>query len=442
MKKIIAYVTSHGHMDIEWYQPLDTYRYWMSEALEMLADFQKEYPEQSYILDGAVFPLEAVLRLHPEYEEQLRGLIRDGKLLIGPFYTQFDEFLNAGETVIENCLYGDRLAKKFGHCMKAGYLPDNFGHPSQLPQIFRNFGIDNLLFTRGMVDTPREKKEFRFVGDDGSELYGINFAYYATFSIYSNNSPAPGTPNLIPGSCYTMVDYHTVREISEHRDNKKIAWELIKNVRENAGFYPSGIVPMFMGCDHCPPQKDILRTLALANSLQDEITFVFGDGDGYSALLRERFPPDTDAFRGNLLGLKTEYLLLGAMSSRTYLKRMHDTCEHILFDYALPAHLLARLFGISQPETMLDDSLRKLLLNSTHDTIHGSSLDTVHTEQEYRYSALSQNAMWTFHNALDELGSRMALPEDGCDGAFMVLTLPVPVMRSARPILSPTEKMF
>lgn len=422
MKKIIAYVTNHGHMDIEWYQPLDTFRYWMSEAAEMLMHIREKEPNQSYIFDGAFFPVEEVLELHPEYEEKLRELVRKRALLVGPFYTQFDEFLNSGETIIENCLWGDRRSRAFGGVMKAGYLPDNFGHPSQLPQIMRDFGIDNLLFTRGMPDVKSGKREFFFVGDDKSVLYGVNFAYSAAFSIYSNNDPLPGIPLIIPNTDRCLGDYQTIREISEHRDHRKIAEELIKNVLDNARFYPSGVVPVFTGCDHCPPQDGILETLKLANSMQNEIEFIFGDGDGYSRLLRSRFKKNADRFCGNLLGIKTDYLLLGAMTSRTYLKRQHDRCEHLLFDYALPAHALAGLLGISLPETMLNDAVKKLLINSTHDTIHGSSADAVHVEQEYRYSSIEQNAAWTFHDALERIGRLMPPPGEKKDGSVVVFT--------------------
>ena len=428
-KKIIAYVTSHGHMDIEWYQPLDTYRYWMSEALEMLSEFQKENKDQTYILDGSVFPVEAVLKLHPEYEEKLKDLIKNRKLLVGPFYTQFDEFLNSGETIIENCLYGDRLSKKYGAVMKAGYLPDNFGHPSQLPQIFRGFGIDNLLFTRGMPNTKQGNKEFLFVGDDDSYIYGVNFAYYATFSIYFNNDPLPCVPYIIPGSKYFLLDFQGVRNISEHLDNEKIAKEIIENARAYSKHYPSGIVPMFMGCDHCPPQKNILKTLELANSMQDDIEFIFGDGDGYSEILRNNVPDTLETFKGNLLGISNDFLLLGAMTSRTYIKRQHDNCEHMLFDYALPTHCIAEIAGIKLPETMLDDSIKKLLINSTHDTIHGSSLDTVHIEQEYRYSAIAQNSMWTFNDALEQIGRSMVSIKDDRSGSVIVYS-PVGVKNS------------
>ena len=189
MDRIIAWVTNHGHMDIEWYQPLDTFRCWIGEALEMLMELARENGTQSYILDGAFFPLEEALALHPEYEEALRALVRDRRLLVGPFYTQFDEFLNAGETIVENCLYGDRLSRAFGGGMKAGYLPDNFGHPSQLPQIFRDFGIDNLLFTRGMPDTPQGTKEFRFVATTAASSMA---------STSPITPPSPSTTTMIP----------------------------------------------------------------------------------------------------------------------------------------------------------------------------------------------------------------------------------------------------
>jgi alpha-mannosidase len=33
-KKIVGYVVNHGHMDIEWYLPLRSYRFWTVEALD------------------------------------------------------------------------------------------------------------------------------------------------------------------------------------------------------------------------------------------------------------------------------------------------------------------------------------------------------------------------------------------------------------------------
>src|SRR4051812_50027686 len=60
-----------------------------------------------------------------------------------------DEFLVSGESLIRNLLRGHRISREFGTPMPVGYLPDLFGHVGQMPQIWRQFGLDNTILWRG-----------------------------------------------------------------------------------------------------------------------------------------------------------------------------------------------------------------------------------------------------------------------------------------------------
>ena len=66
-----------------------------------------------YVLDGQVYPLEEYPEAAPYDADEMRALIRAGKLTVGPFYTQFDEWLPGAENMIRNCLYGKRRAAAF-----------------------------------------------------------------------------------------------------------------------------------------------------------------------------------------------------------------------------------------------------------------------------------------------------------------------------------------
>ena len=114
MEKTIGFIITAGHLDIEWYQPLNSYRFWTVEAFEDLLAASNRSDFKSYVLDGQVFPLEEYLEVVPEDEARIRDLIKDGKLAIGPFYTQFDEWIPSTENMIRNCLYGKRKAEKLG----------------------------------------------------------------------------------------------------------------------------------------------------------------------------------------------------------------------------------------------------------------------------------------------------------------------------------------
>ena len=45
------------------------------------------------------------------------------------------QVLSSGEALIRNFLVGHQVCTAIGGKMNAGYIPDNFGHISQMPQI-------------------------------------------------------------------------------------------------------------------------------------------------------------------------------------------------------------------------------------------------------------------------------------------------------------------
>ena len=103
MKKIKAFVINHGHMDIEWYQPLATFSRWFCQSLAMLDEIAQNDPDYAcYTYDGVVYPVLYAMRRDKLLAQKVKSLLSAGKLRIGPFYTQFDEFLISGEHMIKN----------------------------------------------------------------------------------------------------------------------------------------------------------------------------------------------------------------------------------------------------------------------------------------------------------------------------------------------------
>ncbi len=420
-KKIKAYVINHGHMDIEWYQPLTTFGTWFADCITMLADIaDKEEDYACYVYDGMVFPVLYALKEGMVSLDCVKKLITDGKLKIGPFYTQYDEFLTSGEGIIRNCLIGDRKCRELGaEPMKAGYLLDNFGHPVQLPQIFNNFDIHSLFFSRGMCDTGNAYKELVFRSPDGSELAALNFNYSASFNIFANNHPRAHLPNYLP---YYQTNYFTIelkQEIAQHIDHAGIAQQMIDGVKRNAPFYPSGIVPVFAGTDHCPPQSGLTKTLALANAMQDEIEFIFTDAGELSNALQPH-KANMAVVTEDLIGQKYEHLLFGAMTTRMYLKQMMYACERQLFDYALPLAAYARYLGAESTQAILDEAAELLMMNASHDSIHGSSVEAVHKENEYRFDRAAQLTAHSIHDSMENISGHLC--GDGETDAFTVFS--------------------
>ena len=145
------HVISHTHWDREWYQTFQQFRLKLVHLIDKLLDILAEDPEFKYfMLDGQTIVLDDYLHMRPEMEETLREHIQSGRILIGPWHILPDMFLVSPEAHIRNLLQGERTTRKFGPKMPIGYIPDPFGHPGQVPQILKGFGIEAAALWRGL----------------------------------------------------------------------------------------------------------------------------------------------------------------------------------------------------------------------------------------------------------------------------------------------------
>ena len=147
-------VVPHTHWDREWYLPFEVFRLRLGSVVDGVLDTLERDPSfTSFTLDGQAIVLEDYLEVRPENEGRLQALLDAGRLEVGPSYVLPDEILVGGESLVRNLLLGRRVCRRFGvEPSGAGYLPDSFGHPAQLPQILAGFGIRTFLFSRGMGD--------------------------------------------------------------------------------------------------------------------------------------------------------------------------------------------------------------------------------------------------------------------------------------------------
>ena len=162
------HVVSHTHWDREWYLTFQQFRFRLTRLVEALLEILGSDPGyRHFTLDGQAAVLEDVVDVRPDLEEPLRRHVREGRILIGPWFVLPDEFLVSPEALVRNLLLGDRICRAWGAKMDVGYLPDPFGHISQLPQLLRGFGIETAVFARGAGDMP---VEFRWAAPDGTPV--------------------------------------------------------------------------------------------------------------------------------------------------------------------------------------------------------------------------------------------------------------------------------
>jgi alpha-mannosidase len=229
------FFVSHTHWDREWYLPFNQFRIYLVGTLDLLLDLLRRNPEYKYfMLDGQTIVLEDYLEVKPEKAEELKRFIREGRVLVGPWYVQPDEFLVSGEALVRNLLLGHQIAAKFGKVMKIGYLPDSFGHCAQMPQILNGFGIDSAVFARGIGNEP-VKTEFRWKALDDSEVLVVHLR-----------------------QTYCNAGYLS-KEIGKELERLKT---IIKELNPHCS---TRNLLLMDGCDHLPPRVELLKLIQEIN---------------------------------------------------------------------------------------------------------------------------------------------------------------------------------
>src|SRR5438094_472235 len=166
----------HTHWDREWYLTFQQFRARLVHTIDKLLDILDRDNNFTYfMLDGQTIVLDDYLEVQPEQEERLKKYTRAGRINVGPWFIQPDEFLVSGESLIRNLQVGLQRATEFGGGMRIGYVPDCFGHIAQLPQILQGFGIDNAIFWRG-VGAEAHRSEFYWAAPDGTQVLVAHLA--------------------------------------------------------------------------------------------------------------------------------------------------------------------------------------------------------------------------------------------------------------------------
>src|SRR5688500_17836756 len=191
------HVISHTHWDREWYLTFQHFRMRLVRTVdELLRIFESDAPADleytAFHLDGQAVVLEDYLEIRPDNRERLARQIQAGKILVGPWYVLPDEFLISGESHIRNLIVGQQEVAHFGPSMRLGYLPDLFGHISQMPQLLVDAGFDTAVLWRGLSGE-REglKSELFWEAPDGSRVLCIHLPEQSGYSNANNLSLDP-----------------------------------------------------------------------------------------------------------------------------------------------------------------------------------------------------------------------------------------------------------
>jgi alpha-mannosidase len=337
------HVVPHTHWDREWYLPFAVYRRRLVALIDDLLSKLDEEPGLRFHLDGQMALVDDYLELRPDRLPALRRAAEAGRLSLGPWYTLPDEHLVSGESLIRNLELGLARARRIGEPMLIGYVPDQFGHTAQLPQILRRFGIETAVLWRG-VPAEVTSQVFTWEALDGTSVEVIHMRHG-----YGHGRELPGDPEELAARLDAEVDRQLERN-------------------------PDGPWLVMSGDDHRPVPAGLSLVVGEApghrsaeiSSLAD---FVAGR------------PAAGSRWRGELHSPDSSFVLKGTLSARFPLKLRHAALERRLERYLEPVWALS---DQAWPARELAYCWRQLILNSAHDSICGCSIDQVHEQADQR----------------------------------------------------------
>lgn len=364
-----AHIISHTHWDREWYLPYEKHHMRLISLVDSLLDKLDEGTEfKSFYMDGQTIILEDYLQVRPENKERLEKHIKDGRIIIGPWYILQDAFLTSSEANVRNMQVGHRDAKRYGSPAKIGYFPDTFGLTGQTPQLMRQSGINNAFFGRGVKPTGFNNmvsdggyessfSELIWESPDGSKVLGILFANW-----YSNGNEVP-------------VD----------EEEAKAYWQ--RKLADAEKYASTGELLFMNGVDHQPVQLDLPEAIKTAQKLYPDSLFIHSNFPDYIAAVDRAVDRELSTVKGELRSQRTDGwgTLVNTASARVYLKQMNQRGQALLEKIAEPLASQAMLLGQQYPHAKLTYAWKTLMQNHPHDSICGCSVDEVHREMVTRF---------------------------------------------------------
>jgi alpha-mannosidase len=364
----------HTHWDREWYQPFEEFLERLVAMMDGLIDLlDAGFPH--FHLDGQTAMIDDYLARRPERATDIARLAGAGKISTGPWFTQMDEFLVSGESHIRNLERGLARATELGGGPRIGYLPDQFGHIGQMPQILKLGGIDRAVVWRG-VPRAIDRTAFRWESPDGSAAE----AEYLAFG------------------------YSLGGQFREAADGEDLARRLREAVDHLSPMAAGPRLLVMVGADHHGPDPELPGRLAEARKLTPELEARVGSlsdhADGGSN------GSDLPVWRGELRSSARAHLLPNVYSARVHQKIDRGRTEALVERYAEP--LAALVPGFEWPGEELDRAWKLLLWNGAHDSVCGCSHDEVARAVDARHKEARELAGQIVGRALVALGEQAA----------------------------------
>ena len=408
-QKKTIHIISNTHWDREWRFPFQETRLNLVRLIDKLLDLMEKNPEYKYFnFDSQTIFLDDYLEIKPENRQRLEALIRDERLIVGPWYTLPEEFTVNIESLVRNLLMGKRTGDSFGKTSKVGYTPTSYGQISQMAQLYDGFGVDGIIFYRG-IHHSEGTNEYYLQSPNGSRILGIRLSRFVSrgaFFIYvahrtMHDKDWQGYRWGEEGS----LSFHLNRADEDHEEEPQIIRSSygetcnLDIIEEGIRYAMDDIIEqattdclvLFDGMDSAYPNKHLPEILKKANEINPDWNFVHSSLPNFLADLKSQIEPEKlTVLKGERRHPSPDNMfnafLKDSLSSRIYIKKRNAEVERSIIQWAEPFSVIANILHQEEyPESTLIMAWKMLLACHSHDAIGGLSPDQIHKDMEYRF---------------------------------------------------------
>lgn len=385
-----VHIVSHSHWDREWYMQFEQYHMKLIDLIDdVLNQVENDKDFDSFHLDGQMIIIDDYLSVRPENKERLTAAINNGKIKIGPWYVAQDCYLTSSEANVRNLQIGTKAAAEYNITNYVGYFPDTFGFPLQTIQMYKQAGIDTLVFGRGVFTAQDEhlnKSQSRY-----SELL----------------LEAPNGEQIL--AVLLSNWYNNGLEIPSEKQAAKVYWDQkLADARKDA----STRHLLFMnGSDHQPLQTDISQAIAIANELYPDVEFVHTSLEQYISEMKA----ELDYSKLSVLDEEIKqqytdgmYYLTGTASSRVSTKQLNFETQNLIEKELEPLQLITGMTDLGKNQYIW----KLLMQNHAHDSICGCTIDDVNHSVVERFNSVKAAANEQLRNINNTIKSQLNSEEN------------------------------
>jgi alpha-mannosidase len=337
--RIVA--TGHAHLDTAWLWPMRETVRKCTRTFASAVRLMDEYPEYRFSCSQAQ-QYAWIEQRHPDLFGRIAEKVAAGQWVpVGGMWVEADMNLPSGESLARQIVHGQRYFEaRFGRRCREVWIPDVFGYPASMPQLYAAGGMTRFVTQKLSWNTTNRfpHHTFWWEGLDGTRV----LTHFPPVDTYNAEISAT--------ECVTSA--------ARFLDAAWSDWSLM---------------PFGYGDGGGGPTREMLeraRRLAdLDGSPQVEIGTA---SEFFEHVEREAFDgAPVPVWRGELY-FETHR---GTLTSQLRTKLGNRRCERLLREIELWAATAGEAAGV-------DDEWREVLTQQFHDIIPGSSIAWVHADAE------------------------------------------------------------